>query len=440
MRHAAGAQELRRTCSSSCRGTRTFLRELLTRARASSTRGWPPSSSSSSRRGWRTGTSAATGRTSASPSRARRTSTSTSGWTRPSATSPPPRSGRRRRARRRARWTTGAQERDARIVHFIGKDIVYFHALFWPAVLKVAGFKRPTQLKVHGHLTVNGEKMSKSRGTLVTARTYLDNAGSQLPALLLRGEPGRRGPRTSTSSLKDFRLRVNGELVNNMGNLANRGAVACWPGRWRSGSRRRREGPGKALVEAALARVPRGARGLREAGVPRGDASIIVGDLPVGQPVPPGARAVGEGEDGPRGARADLSDAADVLACWPRCSRPSFRAVTEKLFAQLGAPPLTFAELHQRAVPAARPQPPVGTPEPLLPRLEEAQVNLLVPPEELARLAAESGKSASPGSRRGGRGEGRRCGGDRDRRLRQGGAARSARCSRPSACPRRTSS
>jgi methionyl-tRNA synthetase len=68
-------------------------------------------------------------------------------------------------------WDAGAP---TRIIHFIGKDIVYFHALFWPAVLNVAGFHVPNEIKVHGHLTVNGEKMSKSRGTMVPVRDYLD--------------------------------------------------------------------------------------------------------------------------------------------------------------------------------------------------------------------------------------------------------------------------
>ena len=62
----------------------------------------------------------------------------------------------------------------AELYHFIGKDITYFHALFWPALLSGAGFRTPTALAVHGFLTVNGTKMSKSRGTFITARAYLD--------------------------------------------------------------------------------------------------------------------------------------------------------------------------------------------------------------------------------------------------------------------------
>ena len=61
------------------------------------------------------------------------------------------------------------------LYHFIGKDILYFHALFWPATLHFSGYRKPTKIFAHGFLTVNGEKMSKSRGTFITARSFLDN-------------------------------------------------------------------------------------------------------------------------------------------------------------------------------------------------------------------------------------------------------------------------
>ena len=67
------------------------------------------------------------------------------------------------------------------MIHVIGKDIVYFHTLFWPAMLKGADYTLPSQVIVHGFLTVNGEKMSKTRGTFVTARTYLDHLPPERP-------------------------------------------------------------------------------------------------------------------------------------------------------------------------------------------------------------------------------------------------------------------
>lgn len=63
----------------------------------------------------------------------------------------------------------------AEIHHFIGKDIIYFHTLFWPAMLHAAGLSLPTKVRIHGFLTVNGQKMSKSRGTFIMARSYLDH-------------------------------------------------------------------------------------------------------------------------------------------------------------------------------------------------------------------------------------------------------------------------
>ncbi len=110
---------------------------------------------------------------------------------------------------------------DAELYHFIGKDIVYFHTLFWPAMLHNAGYKTPDQVFVHGFLTVNGEKMSKSKGTFINARTYLDH----LPPLYLRYYYAcKMGPSLDDIDLSfdDFILRVNGELIGKITNLASR--------------------------------------------------------------------------------------------------------------------------------------------------------------------------------------------------------------------------
>lgn len=108
-----------------------------------------------------------------------------------------------------------------RIEHFIGKDIVYFHTLFWPAVLRSVGFQLPSKIHVHGMLTVNGEKMSKSRGTFINAATfakYLD------PQALRYYYAGKYSSDTSDLDLsfEDFVYRVNGELVNKHANLFSR--------------------------------------------------------------------------------------------------------------------------------------------------------------------------------------------------------------------------
>ena len=116
-------------------------------------------------------------------------------------------------------WSAGA---DADIWHFIGKDIVYFHTLFWPAMLYAAGLREPARVHVHGMLTVNGEKMSKSRGTFINARQYLD-AGLDPEHLryylasLLGDSPG-----DIDFSVEGFHDRINSELNNNLGNFCNR--------------------------------------------------------------------------------------------------------------------------------------------------------------------------------------------------------------------------
>ena len=112
---------------------------------------------------------------------------------------------------------------DAELYHFIGKDIVRFHCLFWPTMLKVAGIKTPNHVFVHGFLTVNGEKMSKSKGTFVKARTYLDYLNPQdlrfYYACKLNGTTD-----DLDMNLGDFVNRVNSDLVGKITNLASRGA------------------------------------------------------------------------------------------------------------------------------------------------------------------------------------------------------------------------
>jgi methionyl-tRNA synthetase len=112
---------------------------------------------------------------------------------------------------------------DAELYHFIGKDIVRFHALFWPSILDNAGFKTPNQVFVHGFLTVNGEKMSKSKGTFVNARTYLNH----LDPMYLRFYYGCKLNSSSDDidlSFDDFVSRVNSDLLGKITNLASRGA------------------------------------------------------------------------------------------------------------------------------------------------------------------------------------------------------------------------
>jgi methionyl-tRNA synthetase len=107
------------------------------------------------------------------------------------------------------------------LYHFIGKDIMYFHTLFWPAVLKGSGYRTPTSVYAHGFLTVDGQKMSKSRGTFIKARTYLDNLN---PEFLRYYYAAKLGPTIEDIdlNLEDFVARVNSDLVGKLVNIASR--------------------------------------------------------------------------------------------------------------------------------------------------------------------------------------------------------------------------
>ncbi|WP_067520035.1 methionine--tRNA ligase [Endozoicomonas ascidiicola] len=107
--------------------------------------------------------------------------------------------------------------------HFIGKDIVNFHCLFWPAMLHGANYRTPTRVNVHGYLTVNGEKMSKSRGTFITARTYLEHLD---PEYLRYYYAAKLSSRIDDLDLNtdDFIQRVNSDLVGKVVNIASRNA------------------------------------------------------------------------------------------------------------------------------------------------------------------------------------------------------------------------
>ncbi|HZX76500.1 methionine--tRNA ligase [Lysobacter sp.] len=119
-------------------------------------------------------------------------------------------------------WSYLTRDSQAELHHFIGKDIVNFHGLFWPAVLRGAGFRAPTRLHVNGYLTVDGAKMSKSRGTFVMARTYLE-AGLDPEALRYYYATKTTGGVDDLDlNLADFVARVNADLVGKFVNLASR--------------------------------------------------------------------------------------------------------------------------------------------------------------------------------------------------------------------------
>ena len=114
-----------------------------------------------------------------------------------------------------------SKESSAELYHFIGKDIARFHTMFWPAMLHGAGFRKPSAVYCHGFLTVDGQKMSKSRGTFIMARTYLEHLN---PEYLRYYFSAKLGPGIDDVdlNLEDFTTRVNSDLVGKLVNIASR--------------------------------------------------------------------------------------------------------------------------------------------------------------------------------------------------------------------------
>ncbi len=117
-----------------------------------------------------------------------------------------------------------AKDATTELYHVIGKDILYFHALFWPATLEYSGYRKPTKIFAHGFLTVNGEKMSKSRGTFITARSYLEHIKNPEYLRYYYAAKLNSSMEDIDLSLDDFVARVNSDLVGKYINIASRTA------------------------------------------------------------------------------------------------------------------------------------------------------------------------------------------------------------------------
>jgi methionyl-tRNA synthetase len=110
---------------------------------------------------------------------------------------------------------------EAELYHFIGKDIIYFHSLFWPAMLEGAGYRKPTSVYAHGFVTVNGAKMSKSKGTFIKGRTYLEHLNPEYLRYYYAAKLTSRIDDLDLN-LEDFAQRVNSDLVGKVVNIASR--------------------------------------------------------------------------------------------------------------------------------------------------------------------------------------------------------------------------
>src|SRR5699024_7576962 len=117
-------------------------------------------------------------------------------------------------------WQADSQ---TELYHFIGKDIINFHCLFWPAMLEGSKLRKPTQIFVHGYITINGAKMSKSRGTFIQARTYLNHLDPDCLRYYYAAKLSAKIDDIDVN-LDDFIQRVNADIVNKLVNLASRTA------------------------------------------------------------------------------------------------------------------------------------------------------------------------------------------------------------------------
>jgi methionyl-tRNA synthetase len=266
-------------------------------------------------------------------------------------------------------WNEGS---DARIVHFIGKDILNFHALFWPAVLKGADLKRPDKLAVHGMLTINGEKMSKSRGTFITARQYLDILDPSYLRYFYAANLGP-SPEDVDLSLSEFRLKVNAELVNNLGNLCNRSfSVLAGKLGGQIGAERN-----QALLDQALAVVP-----VARAAFARLEyRAALRAVVELGEKVNKfiqDSKPWEKANSAPEEARRDLSTIAEIAYVIAALLSPVVPKVSEAICGQLNARPLSYKDLEDPKLPLLPAGHRIGVPSPIIARLEEKVVSGLI--------------------------------------------------------------
>jgi methionyl-tRNA synthetase len=277
-------------------------------------------------------------------------------------------------------WDRGS---GAKLIHCIGKDIVYFHCLFWPAVLDVAQYNLPSHVHIHGHLTVNGEKMSKTRGTFINARPYLDLLDPSYLRFFYASLLGP-GPEDLDFDLKQFRERVNGELVNNLGNLANR-TLSLLAKEY--GGELKPSALGDKLFAECFEKVAPIRRAFEEWDYRTAVKLILevgtAANLFLTQHAP------WKNKDS---AQEVLSEAARVVMLLGTFLAPIVPRLAEKLSKQLGRPLFTFKELKPFKLEGK-----IGTPEPLINRLEAETVAKLIQPVAAAApgAAAEAAKPVS---------------------------------------------
>jgi methionyl-tRNA synthetase len=276
----------------------------------------------------------------------------------------------------------------AEIVHFIGKDIIYFHTLFWPAMLKAAGFALPTHIQVHGFVNFGGEKMSKSRGRMITARRWLDALDPSYLRYYLAANLGP-GLDDIEFSLEELRNRVNSQLLNNIGNLANRSLTFVTS---RFEGRLARPAP---LPEETAAKVQGFIRQTRQAYAEFNYREAVRQIEALGSWANEFQQSAAPWNtiktDRDR-AHADVSLMANVCKALATMLSPVVPRFSKDLLDQLKAPPQSWDEGVQFNLGEHT----IGTPRPLLVPLEQAALDALFSPDTPAPAAGAATTSEAP--------------------------------------------
>ncbi len=275
------------------------------------------------------------------------------------------------------------------LYHFIGKDIMYFHALFWPAMLMGAGFRTATNLFVHGFLTVNGEKMSKSRGTFIKAATY---ARHLLPEYLRYYYASKLTDTIDDIDLSasDFISRTNSDLVGKYANLASRSGPMLT--KRLDGMLGRMDEQGRQLIDKMVAektRILENYEGLNFAAVVRTIVSLADEANRYVERNQPWVTIKTDAEQ-TRAVLTAVINAVRVLTIYLKPILPKFAEKVEKL---LNVGPLSFADV-ETVLENHR----ISKFERLFERIDEGQVNAMVEESRASQGAeAAASSSAQPG-------------------------------------------
>jgi len=258
---------------------------------------------------------------------------------------------------------------DYELYHFIGKDIMYFHALFWPAMLVGAGFKTANKLFVHGFLTVGGQKMSKSRGTFINATTYLNHLDPEYLRYYYAGKLSA-GIDDLDLGIEDFVNKINSDLVGKFANLASRAAPMLKSKL--NGRLGKLDDEGKKLIDAIAAagsEITQNYENLNYAAVVRD--IVTLADLADGYVEC--NRPWAEIKTNPEKARTTLTAALNAVRILTIYLKPVLPAFAEKIERLLNIGKLTFAD-----VPTILQEHDINNFERLFERVDKEKVNAMI--------------------------------------------------------------